>query len=147
MSEATGIEVHDILVPTDGSKAAMKAARQAIDLANKNDATVHAMYVMDMGDADFVAVPSDIAETRTRLEKKGRGFTNDISELAGEAGVDCVTVVKSGIPEDEIIEYAEAEGVDLIVIGKRGRADPDKPLIGSTTKRVLGRTEVPVRVV
>ena len=147
MSEATGIEVHDILVPTDGSKAAMKAARQAIDLAKMNDAAVHAMYVMDMGNADFVAVPSDIAETRTRLEKKGRGFTDDISELAAEVGVDCVTVVKSGIPEEEIIEYAEDEGVDLIVIGKRGRRDPDKPLIGSTTKRVLGRTEVPVRVV
>ena len=147
MSEATGIEVHDILVPTDGSKAAMKAARQAIDLAKKNDAAVHALYVMDMGDADFVAVPTDIAETRKRLEKKGRGFTDDISELAAEAGVDCVTVVKSGIPEGEIIEYAEDEGVDLIVIGKRGRSDPDKPLIGSTTNRVLGRTDVPVRVV
>jgi nucleotide-binding universal stress UspA family protein len=147
MSETPDTAVHDGLVPTDGSKAARRATRQAIDLAKRDDATVHAMYVMDMGDADFVAVPSDIAETRTRLEQKGRGFTDDVSDLAAEADVDCVSVVKSGIPEDEIIEYAEAQGVDLIVIGRRGRSDPDKPLIGSTTNRVLGQTEPPVRVV
>ncbi len=147
MSETPDTGVQDVLVATDGGKAARRAARQAIDLAKRNDATVHAMYVMDIGDVDFVAVPSDIVETRTRLEQNGRGFTDDVSDLAAEAGVDCVSVVKSGIPEDEVIEYAEAQGVDLIVIGRRGRSDPDKPLIGSTTNRVLGRTETPVRVV
>jgi nucleotide-binding universal stress UspA family protein len=37
--------------------------------------------------------------------------------------------------------------VDLIVMGKRGRSDPDKPMIGSTTRRVLGLSDVPVRSV
>jgi nucleotide-binding universal stress UspA family protein len=134
----------NILVPTDGSKAARRAAEHAIELAKQDDATVHALYVMDMGDADFVAVPSDIAETRKRMEKKGREYTDEIVEMAEGAGVDCVTVVETGIPEDEILEYAHEHDVDLVSMGKRGRSDPDKLLIGSTTKRVLAHADVPV---
>lgn len=136
-----------ILVPTDGSRAARRAAEHAIELAKASDATVHAMYVMDMGDVDFVAVPSDIAETRTRMEKKGQGYTDEIAEMAEEAGVECVTVVRSGIPEETILEYAHEHGVDLISMGKRGRSDPDKLLIGSTTQRVVARSDVPVHTI
>ena len=147
MADQVATSIDSILVPTDGSKAAMRAAKQAIELAKEYDATVHAMYVMDMGDVDYVAVPSDIAETRERLTKKGRKFAAEVEELATEANVECVVVVKSGIPEQEIIQYADEMGIGLIVMGKRGRSDPDKPLIGSTTNRVVGHTDVPVRVV
>ena len=137
----------DVLVPTDGSRAAKRAAEQAVALVRESGGTVHALYVMSMGDADFVATPSDIAETRRRLEQKGAEFVAGIEEMASEAGVDCVTEVRSGIPEEEILEYARTNGVDLIVMGKRGRSDPDKPLIGSTTQRVIARSEIPVRSV
>ena len=137
----------DVLVPTDGSRAARRAAEQAVAIAGQSGGTVHALYVMDMGDADFVATPSDIAETRRRLERKGGEFVAEVEELAAEAGVDCVTEVRTGIPEEEILEYAGANGVDLIVMGKRGRSDPDKPLLGSTTQRVIARSEIPVRSV
>jgi nucleotide-binding universal stress UspA family protein len=146
MADATVLP-HDVLVPTDGSRAAKRAAEQAIALAAESGGTVHAIYVMDMGDASFVAAPSDIAETRARMERKGGEFVDAVADLAAEAGVDCVTVVKSGIPEDEIVEYARDEGIDLVVMGKRGRSDPDKLLLGSTTKRVVAQSEVPVRVV
>jgi len=137
----------NVLVPTDGSGAAERAAEQAVALARDSGGTVHALYVMDMGDADFVAAPSDIAETRGRLERKGGEFVAAVEELASEAGVDCVTEVRTGIPEDEILEYIDEHGVDLVVMGKRGRSDPDKPLLGSTTRRVLARSDVPVRSV
>lgn len=136
-----------ILVPTDGSRAAKRATDQAIALAADHDATLHALYVMDMGDASFVATPSDIAETKGRMERKGRAFLDEIETRATKTDVDCVTEVVSGIPEDEIVGYAREHGIDLIVMGKRGRSDPDKPLVGSTTKRVVGRSEIPVRTV
>jgi nucleotide-binding universal stress UspA family protein len=146
MADATA-HPDDILVPTDGSKAAKRAAEQAVALASEAGGTVHALYVMDMGDVDFVATPSDIAETRGRMERKGGEFVEAVEDVATDAGVDCVTVVKSGIPEDEIVEYAHDNDLDLIVMGKRGRSDPDKTALGSTTKRVLGQSDVPVRVV
>jgi nucleotide-binding universal stress UspA family protein len=137
----------NVLVPTDGSRAAKRAAEQAVALAAESGGRVHALYVMDMGDADFVASPSDIAETRGRLERKGGEFVATVEALAEEAGVECVTEVRTGIPEEEILEYAGANAVDLIVMGKRGRSDPDKPLLGSTTQRVVARSDVPVRSV
>ncbi|ODR82556.1 universal stress protein [Haladaptatus sp. W1] len=147
MDETGAISYNDVLVPTDGSKAAKRATEQAVELVTESGGTVHALYVMDMGDADFVATPSDIKETRKRLEKKGQGFVDKVKDRADESGVDCVTVVKSGIPEDEIVEYVRDQDIELVVMGRRGRSDPDKPLIGSTTKRVLGILDVPVRVV
>ena len=94
----------NVLVPTDGSRAAKGAAEQAVALAGESGGRVHALYVMDMGDAAFVATPSDIGETRRRLEKKGQEYTDFARELAEEAGVPCETEVRSGIPEEEIVD-------------------------------------------
>lgn len=136
-----------ILVPTDGSERARAAAENAIGLAEDHGATVHALYVMDMGNAAFVATPSDISETRSRLEKKGEEFTEEIAEMAAEAGVDATTATRAGTPAEEIVEYAEEHDVDLIVMGKRGRSDPDKPAFGSITNRVVGSSETRVLTV
>jgi len=134
----------DILVPTDGSNSAHMAAEQAIKFAKRNDARLHVLYAMDMGDADYVAVPSDIEQTRNRLEKKGKEYVSEIEDLAADAGVACVTTVTSNTPIEAIHEYVEENDVDLVVMGKRGRSDPDKPLLGSITNRVIGSLEIPV---
>lgn len=133
-----------ILVPTDGSENAKDAARDAIEIAKDSGATVHALYVMDIGDAAFVSVPSDIKETRDRLEEKGHEYVEFVEMKAKDAGINCVTAVKSGTPVEEIVEYAEDHGIELIVMGKRGRSDPDKPAIGSITNRVIGATDITV---
>jgi|AntRauTorcE11898_2_1112593.scaffolds.fasta_scaffold00715_2 nucleotide-binding universal stress UspA family protein len=96
----------DVLVPTDGSEAARATAEQAVRFAKGNDARLHAPYAIEMGDADHVAVPSDIAETRTRMEKKDREYTAVVDreytavveELAAGAGVECVSTVVANTP-------------------------------------------------
>jgi len=134
----------DILVPTDGSKAARRGAKQAIKFARRNGATLHVLYAMDMGDADYVAVPSDIGETRRRIQKKGEEYVASVEALADEAGVPCVTAVKSNTPVEASREYVDEHDIDLVVMGKRGRSDPDKPLLGSITNRTIGSLDVPV---
>ncbi|SFG40874.1 Nucleotide-binding universal stress protein, UspA family [Halopelagius inordinatus] len=134
----------DILVPTDGSKSARRGAEQAIKFARRNGATLHVLYAMDMGDADYVAVPSDIKETRNRLKKKGEAYVAEVAELAAAADVQCVTTVTSNTPIEAIGEYVAEHDIDLVVMGKRGRSDPDKPLLGSITNRVVGSLDVPV---
>ncbi len=134
----------DILVPTDGSKTARNGSMQAIKFAQRNDATLHVLYAMGMGDADYVAVPSNIEETRTRMEKKGQKYVAEIEELADDAGVTCVTTVTANTPVEAILEYVGEHDIDLVVMGKRGRSDPDKPLIGSITNRVIGSLDIPV---
>lgn len=136
-----------VLVPTDGSKAAKRAAEHAVDMVAESGGTITALYVIDMGDADYVAVPSDIAETKERIRKKGQNFVDEVREMAIESGVECDTAVVTGIADEEIIAYAEDHGVDLIAIGKRGKRDPDKPLIGNTARRVVQASPVPVHTV
>ena len=136
-----------ILVPTDGSKGARNAAENAIRIAKRHDSTIHTLYVMDMGDAAFVATPSDIRETRARLEQKGLEYTREIEEMAEKAGVQTVSEIKTGIPTEEILEYVDEHDVDLIVMGKRGRSDPDKPAFGTITNRIVGSSEALVLTV
>lgn len=136
-----------ILVPTDGSKNAQNAAENAIRIAKRHDATIHTIYVMDIGDVAFVAAPSDLRETRERLETKGRRFTREIEEMVEEAGIECISEIRSGIAPEEIVEYADEIDADLIVMGKRGRSDPDKPAFGTISNRVIGSTETLVLTV
>lgn len=96
---------------------------------------------MDVGDAAFVATPSIIAEARKRLEKEGREYATDALERAEEADVPCETDVRSGIPEEGIVEYARDNGVDLVVMGNRGRSNPDEPASGPIADRVIGSTD------
>jgi nucleotide-binding universal stress UspA family protein len=136
-----------VLVPTDGSKAAIRAAEHAIDLVADTDGRITALYVIDMGDADYVAVPSDIAETKDRIRSKGEELVDEIRELAAEAGVECETAVVTGIADEAIVGYAEKHGVDLIALGKHGKRDPDKPIVGNTARRVVQESSVPVHTV
>lgn len=139
----------NVLVPTDGSRAARRAAEQAIALTRECGGTVHALYVLDKESGDFPDSSGDLGEIWGWLEEKGEEFVTAIEGLATEAGVRCATEVRTGTPEEEIVEYARSEGVDLIVMGKRGRSDPDEPgpRFGSTTRRVVGRSDIPVRPV
>ena len=136
-----------VLVPTDGSKAATRAVQHAIDLTSETGGHVTALYVIDMGDADFVAVPSDIAQTKERIRKKGQKLVDEVCETVTEAGVDCETAVVPGIADEEIVAYAADHEVDLIVLGKHGKRDPDKPLIGNTARRVVQASSIPVHTV
>ena len=136
-------EFDDILVPTDGSDASRRAAEQAVRFASRNDARLHVLYAIDMGDAAYVAVPSDIAETRSRMEAKGREYTDEIAELAAEANVECITSIEADTPAEAILDYVEEHDIDLVVMGKRGRSDPDKPGRNRPRARRLRRLTAP----
>lgn len=137
----------NVLVPTDESRAARRAAEQAISLAKECGGTVHALYVLDMSDVEAADSSSSVGDTWGRLEEKGVRLVTAIEELAIEAGVRCAVEVRTGTLEDEICEYARDEGVDLIVMGRCGRSNLDEPLFESTARRVMDESSVPVRSV
>ncbi|WP_435069437.1 universal stress protein [Haloplanus sp. C73] len=136
-----------ILIPVDGSEASTRAAEHAFDFVADAGGRVTALYVIDMGDAGYVAVPSDIAETKERIRSKGEEITAEIESMAADAGVECETAVVTGIVDEAIVEYAREHDVDLIAMGKHGKRDPDKPLIGNTARRVVQESPVPVHTV
>ncbi|WP_049987060.1 universal stress protein [Halobellus rufus] len=137
----------DVLVPTDGSDGTMQALEHALDIASTRDATIHALSVMDR--RLYLAAGDDQkAELKETMEADAQSAVERVAEAADEAGVDFTTTVRDGIPYREILEYAEDNGIDLIVMGTHGRSGKDKLAnLGSVTERVVENTDKPILVV
>ena len=137
----------DILVPTDGSEGVDEALDHALDLAANHDATVHALYIVDRR-LYFAADDDDREAVRDRLEAEGADAVERIRERAEAADLDCVTEVREGYPDRDIVDYAEAMGIDVVVMGTHGRTGRDRLAhLGSVTERVVENAGCPVFVI
>lgn len=136
-----------ILVPTDGSEHAGRAAEHAGYLAGLFDATVHLLSVVDVQAAAGAFGAGGVDEAYiSRLEDEGEGAV----EAAADAveGVDAVrTAVVRGRPDEAILDYAGENGIGLVVMGTRGRTGLTRYVAGSVTERVLRLSDVPVLTV
>ncbi|GAB7091273.1 universal stress protein [Halorubrum luteum] len=135
----------EILVPTDGSPASDAAIDHAIDLAERYDARLHALYVVDGAAYSTLEAGSEIV--LEALESEGKDATERVARAAGDAGIDAVTTVSSGTAYRSIIDYADENDVDMIVMGTHGRKGIDRYLLGSVTERVVRTSDVPVLTV
>ena len=134
-----------ILIPTDGSPAAEAAIEHAIDIAEKYDATVHALFVVD--GASYSTLEAGAEIVMEALESEGKRAVERIAEIAGDAGLDCETSVVSGTAYRSIREYIDDHDIDLVVMGTHGRRGIDRYLLGSVTERVVRTSDVPVLTV
>jgi nucleotide-binding universal stress UspA family protein len=136
-----------VLVPTDGSDGTSKTLAHAIDLAERHDATLDALSVVDehrleglSGDARF--------ETETTLQDNAERAVAAVVDRAEQAGLACETTVMAGAPAERIVAHAAASGADVIVMGTHGRSDHERiATLGSVTQRVVENAAVPVLVV
>ncbi|WP_418280840.1 universal stress protein [Halorubrum sp. DTA98] len=139
-----------ILLPTDGTKGVDRAVDHAIDAANRYDATLHVLFVVD---SDIVNAYSgdefvDEAEgAESTLEDLGDVAVEDVATRAAEAGVDTVTAVIHGVPHEEILRYIDDEEIDLTVIGSKNRPGDYRRMLGSVTERVSRMSTAPVSIV
>jgi nucleotide-binding universal stress UspA family protein len=136
-----------ILIPTDGSAPAEKGANHAIELAAALGATVHALYVADLpGVPRALALRDDEEEVRERYREHGKEVTGDVRDVAADAGIECVTAMKSGSVHEEIADYAEDEDIDVIVMGTAYRGKVGA-LFGGEAEKVVRTSTVPVTTV
>ena len=135
-----------ILIPTDGSTETEQAVGHGLGLARTYDATVHALYVTD--ETEYSTVPA--AEVRDQLrsaaEAVGRRATDEIVEMADEFDLSAKRELRRGTPSEEILDYVDSQGVDLVVMGTHGRSGVG-PDLGSTTLRVIRNVNVPALTV
>jgi len=73
--------------------------------------------------------------------------TAAVLDRAERAGVPTVEAIRLGVPHRTIRKYADAEGVDLVVMGTHGRTGVEHALVGSVTERVVRTLDVPVLTV
>ncbi len=139
-----------VLLPTDGSEGVDRAIDHAIDAADRYDATLHVLYVVDSdvvnaysGD-EFVDGSEGAEET---LERRGREALDAVASRAADAGVETVTELVYGVPHEEILSYVEEEDVDLTVMGSKTRSGDYRRMLGSVTERVSRQSTAPVSIV
>ncbi|RLM63431.1 universal stress protein [Halorubrum sp. Atlit-8R] len=135
----------EILVPTDGSPASDAAIEHAIDLADRYDARLHALYVVD--GAAYSSLEAGAEVVVEALESEGEEATTRVAEAAADAGVECVTSVTSGTAYRSIHSYVDDHDIDVVVMGTHGRKGIDRYLLGSVTERVVRTSDVPVLTV
>ncbi|NHN63568.1 universal stress protein [Haloarcula sp. JP-Z28] len=137
----------DILVPTDGSTAATAAVEPACEIAAQFDSRLHALNVVNLGDVatgSEYTLPTDLIDM---LEAQGEKVTERIAARARESGVETVTQVVDGFPAADILDYAEENDIDLIVMGTAGRTGLNRFIMGSTTERLIRHADMPVLAV
>lgn len=137
----------NILIPYDGTDESRKGARHGVELASAVGATVHALYVIDLpGAPRTVYVRDDEEEMRKEYEEFGEEVTSEIHEMATERGVRCEKVLKSGSIHKEIVDYADENDMDLIVMGSAYRGTLGA-VFGGSAERVVRASQVPVTTV
>ncbi|WP_135852343.1 universal stress protein [Halorussus salinus] len=135
--------IDTVVIATDGSESVTRAVRVALDLAERFDAAVHALYVVDEGEVD--SSPEELRdELRDALESQGADALDAVRDHADR---DVTTAVREGRPAAEITEYAREEDADMVATGTRGRHGENRFLIGSVAERVVRSCPVPVLTV
>jgi len=133
-----------ILVPTDGSEAALAAASEAIDLATEFDAELLVVYVIDESAGNLFVSTKSLSDTIETMSTTGKEAVAEVAEMAEAADVPVTTDVVRGIHISEaIVDHARNHDADLVVMGTFGRRGVEH-LLGSTTERVLASSNVPV---
>lgn len=134
----------DILLPTDGSEGTSAATEHAGTLAEAFDATVHVLSVVDARNRfETSAVGIGLEAWREQERERAEDAIEEtLAQLPDRVATE--RVAREGIPQNEIVGYAETSGVDVVVMGTHGRTGLDHYLIGSVTERVVRTSPVPV---
>lgn len=137
-----------VLLATDGSEPASAAAWHALDIADQDEATLHALFVIDTNTSWLAVSKGEVHDALRELgEDTSRAVLEEIETAAADADVELVTAVVEGSPDDRIVEYAATNDVDLIVLGTHGQQGIDRRLLGSVTERVVRNAAAPVLTV
>lgn len=139
-----------ILLLTDGSATAARAAEVAADLARRYGAALEIVSVIDP--VPFVSFPEGGGEALAyyldAAEESARIGLAAAEAAARSAGVPASSLVlREHGPAQSIVEQARQGGADLIVMGSHGRHGLDAVLLGSVAQKVLTLAPVPVFVV
>lgn len=137
----------ELLVPTDGSERAAAAVGHAIAIADRLDARIHAVNVVDIGEIAATGTLRPPTEVLDRCREVGEAATERILTRAEDADVAGLSAVIEGFPAEELLRYCEEHDIDMITMSTAGRTGLERVLLGSTTERVIRRADRPVLAV
>lgn len=137
-----------LLVPVDGSDPADAALSFALDEYPDADITILSVIdPTDVGRGSIEASTDAFERLQQTAEDRAEQVLEGARERAEKQGVDVETETVVGMPARAIVEWAENNDVDGIIIGSHGRTGVTRVLLGSVAETVVRRSPVPVTVV
>ena len=138
-----------IMIATDGSELVRKAVDSAIEIAKLSEAHLYAIYVIALG--GYSITPYIDAEwekaMKEHLRQEGQEATAYVENAGRAANVEVESIILEGSPAVEIIDFAEKNDIDLIVMGSHGKSAIQRFLIGSVAEKVVKHSKIAVLVV
>jgi nucleotide-binding universal stress UspA family protein len=151
-----------ILVATDFSDHSILAFKHAVMLARQNNAQIYLLHVMQPIDpyissffSGHVGVKQIEELEQTKFKALQDALKNDLEQFARQELADfpddlnrfAGTEVIYGIPDVEILAFAERNQIDVIVLGGHGRSAIEQAFLGSVAEKVLRKSTRPVFVI
>ena len=140
------MKFNNILVPTDFSKSFFYALNYAVEIAKSMDAELHIIHVIEpvVFSPDIVVNNYSFDELPAQMESLTKKDLDKISKMLQEEEVRFLTKVLHGKPSEEILSYAKKNQIDMICIATHGNGLFENFLFGSTTEKVLRKSNCPV---
>jgi nucleotide-binding universal stress UspA family protein len=140
-----------ILVPTDFSDCSNEALKCASNLASDTGARIFIVHVDEFLDATVPAIPSveggNLVEAAWDTKRQDDVKAKLVKVVPTVSNVKYDQHYLMGSPQNEILQFANEQGVDLIVMGSHGRTGISRLLMGSVAEAVMRRANCPVLVV
>jgi|CXWL01.1.fsa_nt_gi nucleotide-binding universal stress UspA family protein len=143
-----------ILVPIDGSKNADEALSKALVIAEKFDSKIILIHVITdflqefSTTAEGLAIPNTaVVKIRTAIEEQAEIMMMKKLEQVQKKKLNCEYIIKVGDAGSEIIQYAEKNNIELIVIGARGLGKFKQLLLGSVSNKVVTNSHCPILII
>jgi nucleotide-binding universal stress UspA family protein len=140
-----------ILVGTDGSQTATEAVRQAVELARSVGARVEIVSAYEPVSSgrlreEAQQAPEDVQWMVNHREEVDATLAEAVKVAEG-AGVQYATYARQGDPADAVLDVAEEQGVDLIIVGNKGMTGAKRFLLGSVPNKVSHHAPCSVLIV
>jgi nucleotide-binding universal stress UspA family protein len=134
-----------ILVAVDSSESSKNALHQAFKLANEEKCWITVTSVVPPYEGEIEIL--GVKDIRAALRKPCEDALDEVQKIAKTERMLVKTVCQEGEVYERIVDLADAENCDVIVMGRRGLRRIERTLIGSVTARVIGHTQRDVLVV
>ncbi|GAB7015370.1 universal stress protein [Methanogenium cariaci] len=135
-----------ILLATDGSENAQRAADKAADFARELSSHVILVYIINTPPSQSRMVQANF-DVHSLLEEDAKSDIKNTLDIFEQGGLAYTLKVAIGDPAAEIIGIAEKEKADLIVIGSRGLGTLKGVFLGSVSQKVTYHAKCPVLIV
>ncbi|HUL83919.1 MAG TPA: universal stress protein [Actinomycetota bacterium] len=136
--------IRTVLCPVDGSPGSEVGLAWASEIARVREAAIVVVVVFDPPHAIRRRGILETEHLRTEMETEAVELAEEAVELLRARGHEARAVVVRGDPTEAILDTAEEEHADLIVMGRRGLGQLKGILVGSVSERVARHAPVPV---